>query len=97
MDKKEQEKLITEIMDADAKDGLYDVPPLLESATFSFSQEGNCVDIDDAEFLEIRCESSLGIDRDGGCFFVLKTEQWTIEDINDLQKIINRISKVVNK
>ena len=42
--------------------------PLLENATFQFSQEGNCAD-GGCEFLEIRCESSLGIDRDKGCFF----------------------------
>lgn len=91
-----QKQLLTEIMEADAKDGLYDEEPKLESAVFHFSQEGNCVD-GGIETLEIRCESSLGIDNDEGCFYVLKTEQWAFDKIDDLQKLINRISKVINK
>lgn len=69
----------------------------LEQAKFVFSQEGNCVDPEDIEELEIRCESSLGIDNDKGCFYVLKTEQWSIESSDDLQKLFDRISKVINK
>ena len=60
--------------------------PLLEEATFKFSQDGNCVDGGD-EFLEIRCDSSLGIDRDKGCFFILKTEQWAVDSADDLQEL----------
>ena len=70
--------------------------PLLEEATFKFSQDGNCVDGGD-EFLEIRCDSSLGIDRDKGCFFILKTEQWAVDSADDLQELFNRIKKVINK
>lgn len=96
MNKEQQKDLLTEIMEADAKDGLYDEEPRLQSALFTFAQDGNCVD-GGYEELEIRCESSLGIDNDGGCFYVLKTEQWAIDGINGLEKLINRISKVVNK
>ena len=67
---------------------------LLEKVTFEFSQEGNCIDGGD-EVLEIRCESSLGIDRDEGCFYVLKTEQWAIDSTDDLQKLFDRIQKVI--
>ena len=70
--------------------------PLLEEATFKFSQDGNCVDGGD-EFLEIRCDSSLGLDRDKGCFFILKTEQWAVDSADDLQELFNRIKKVINK
>jgi len=70
--------------------------PLLENATFKFSQDGNCVDGGD-EFLEIRCDSSLGIDRDGSCFFILKTQQWAVDSADDLQELFNRIKKVINK
>ncbi len=70
-------------------------PPTLESATFNFSQDGNCVDNTDIETLEIRCESSLGIDRDDGCFYVLKTESWSIDSIDDLQKLFDRIQKAI--
>jgi len=70
--------------------------PLLEEVTFKFSQDGNCVDGGD-ENLEIRCDSSLGIDRDGSCFFILKTEQWAVDSADDLQALFNRIKKVINK
>lgn len=70
--------------------------PKLEKATFTFSQEGNCVD-GGCEDLTIRCESSLGIDNDGGCFYVLETDGWSIDSVKDLQKLFDRISKAINK
>lgn len=71
---------------------------LLESASFKFSQDSNCIsDEDDYEFLTIECESSLGIDRDEGCFYVLKTEKWSIDDEQDLKKLFDRIQKVIKK
>lgn len=69
--------------------------PILENASFTFTQESNCVDGGDIEELIIRCESSLGIDRDGGCFYVLKTDQWSISSVEDLQKLFDRINKVI--
>jgi hypothetical protein len=70
--------------------------PKLEKATFTFSQEGNCVD-GGSEDLTIRCESSLGIDGDEGCFYVLETEGWSIDSVEELQKLFDRINKVVKK
>ena len=71
---------------------------VLERATFEFSQDGNCIsDRDAAEFLTIECESDLGIDRSGGCFYVLKTEKWSINDEQDLKKLFNRIQTVIKK
>lgn len=69
--------------------------PLLEEAIFHFSQEGSCIrDTDDSEFLEIKCVSDLGIDRDeGNCFYELKTERWSIDGVDDLQELFNRIEK----
>jgi hypothetical protein len=71
--------------------------PLLESATFVFSQEGNCNgSTGDLETLTIACESSLGIDRDEGCFYVLKTETgWSIDGSQDLQELFDRIDKMI--
>lgn len=70
---------------------------LLERSTFEFSQDGNCLsDQDAAEFLTIECESSLGIDRDDDCFFVLKTEKWSIDSVKDLEVLFNRIKKVIS-
>ena len=71
---------------------------LLEEASFRFSQDANCVsDRDDCEFLEIEAHSSIGIDRDEGCFFVLKTEKWSVDSIEDLEKLFDRIRQVVIK
>ena len=48
---------------------------LLEEAFFRFSQDGNCLsESDQYEFLEIEARSSLGIDRENDCFFVLNTK-----------------------
>lgn len=72
--------------------------PLLEKASFEFSQDGNCVDGEEAyEFLTIEVESSLGIDRDDkeNYFFVLKTEKWSIDGVEDLQKLFDRIAKTI--
>lgn len=72
--------------------------PTLDKAIFEFSQEANCLSHPDAsEFLTIECESSLGIDRDEGCFYVLKTEKWSIENEQDLKLLFDRIQKVIKK
>ena len=71
---------------------------ILERATFEFSQDGNCVSASDQyESLTIECESSLGIDRDEECFYVLKTEKWSIDDEQDLKKLFDRIQKAIKK
>lgn len=71
---------------------------LLERATFEFSQEGNCLSSsDEYEFLTIECESSLGIDRDDDCFFVLKTEKWSVNSAEELEKLFDKIRRVVIK
>ena len=54
-------------------------------------------DRDAAEFLTIECESDLGIDRSEGCFYVLKTEKWSINDEQDLRKLFDRIQTVIKK
>jgi hypothetical protein len=70
--------------------------PLLEEATFEFSQEANCLsEHDGAEFLEIKCLSDLGIDRNEKCFYVLKTEGWSIDNVGELQELFDRIHKTL--
>ena len=69
---------------------------ILEEALFKFSQDSNCLS-DENEFLEIEANSSLGIDRDNDCFFVLKTEKWSVDSVEDLEKLFNRIRKIVIK
>lgn len=71
---------------------------ILEKASFEFSQEANCISDNDAyEFLTIDFESSLGIDRDKGGFFVLKTDKWSINDEKDLRLLFDRIEKIIEK
>jgi len=67
--------------------------PVLHHITFLFSQEANCVDgsSDDYEEIEIEVKSSLGVDYDNGGFFVLKTKQWAINDINEMTELLQRV------
>lgn len=70
--------------------------PQLEEATFHFTQESNCLNPNLAEFLEIKCRADLGIDRlDGNCFYELKTEGWSIDSLDELQELFDRINKAI--
>jgi hypothetical protein len=70
--------------------------PKLERCSFTFDQEGNGNGTtDEFETLTIECESSLGIDNDEGCFYVLKTDGWSIDSVNDLQELFDRIQKIL--
>jgi hypothetical protein len=72
--------------------------PKLEKCSFTFNQEGNFNGTtDDVEILTIECDSSLGIDNDEDCFYVLKTDGWSIGNLNELQELFDRIQKVINK
>ena len=71
---------------------------LLEEASFRFSQDANCLsDRDEYEFLEIEARSSIGIDRDNDCFFILKTDKWSLGSIEELEKLFDIIRQVVIK
>jgi hypothetical protein len=73
--------------------------PKLEKMSFTFSQEGNCIgSTEEYEDLTIECESSMGVDHDKGCFFVLKTTTgWSIDSESDLKELFDRIKKVIIK
>jgi|APSaa5957512535_1039671.scaffolds.fasta_scaffold110214_3 hypothetical protein len=49
--------------------------PELMSATFKFTQDAHCSSSEEFEELTIECTSALGIDTDGGSFYVLKTKK----------------------
>lgn len=72
--------------------------PLLEEATFKFSQEAHCLS-DEDETIEISLLSSLGVDRDQPLnhFFVIKTDSWAVDRIEDLQSLFVRIERILNK
>lgn len=68
----------------------------LDTIDFNFYQEANCVDGGEGEYLTVEAKSSLGIDGDGGAFFVLKTEQWAISDIDDLIVMLKRVEAALD-
>ena len=70
--------------------------PSLDWITFKFEQEENCVDGGAPEQLIVEAKSSLGIDGDGGAFYVLKTDQWAISDIEDIIVMLRRVEAAVN-
>lgn len=88
--------LIQELLEESAH--LNDVVKL-ERCSFTFSQEGNGNGTtDEYEELIIECEASLGIDNDEGCFYVLKTTTgWSMDSVDELQKLFDRIQKAINK
>ena len=68
--------------------------PMLDEAMFKFTQEGNCMDSNyNIEVLEIKCQADIGIDGQGSCFYVLKTESWSIDSLKELEELFDRIRK----
>jgi hypothetical protein len=69
----------------------------LDTVTFTFTQETNCVDgpSNDIETLTVEAKSSLGIDGDGGAFFVLRTKQWALDNSNEIHEIIKRCERAI--
>ena len=65
--------------------------PKLYEAKFEFGQEANCIS-DEDESLEIRCVSDMGIDNADGCFYILKTDSWSIDNVGELQELFDRIN-----
>ncbi len=72
--------------------------PKLENITLTFTQESNCASEGKEEYetLEVQIESSLGIDYDGGGFFILKTKQWAINDVNDMIETLQRVKDILD-
>jgi len=70
----------------------------LEKVTFEFTQEENCAsnDMGGIELLTVECTSDLGISNTDGAFFVLKTEQWAINDIDELKLLFDKIEQAIN-
>jgi hypothetical protein len=70
--------------------------PILHSAKFEFSQEGNCNgSTNEVEELTIELESSTVIE-DGECYIVLRTPTgWSIDSLDELAELIERCKKVI--
>ncbi len=73
------------------------IKPQLFECSFTFTQEGNCNgSTQNLEQLTIACESSLGIDEDGECYYVLRTDTgWSVDSASELQDLFDRIDKVI--
>ncbi len=71
--------------------------PQLFECSFTFTQETNCNgSTQGIEQLNITCESSLGIDDDGECYYVLRTNTgWSVDSASELQDLFDRIDKVI--
>ena len=69
----------------------------LDKVTFEFTQEEHCMsnDMGGVESITIECMSDLGISNDGG-FFVLKTEQWAIDEIDDIAKLLMKVKQAID-
>jgi hypothetical protein len=69
----------------------------LDTVTFTFTQATNCVDgpSNDIETLVIEAKSSLGIDGDGGAFYVLKTQQWAVDDSSEISELVRRCERAI--
>ena len=70
----------------------------LDKCKFEFEQDSHCCSKTSVqgERLEIEYMSDLGIDYTKGGFFVLKTKQWSVDSIEDLKILFERIEKIMN-
>lgn len=69
----------------------------LEQAIFHFSQDGNSSDGNEIEEITIEYKASLGLDREEDGFFVLKTNQWSVDSVEELDALFRRIRKILEK
>jgi len=67
--------------------------PELTKASFVFTQEGN-TEGTTSEFEEITIDYEVIADEGG--FFVIRTEGWSMDSIEELEELFNRIRKIHN-
>ncbi len=68
--------------------------PELYSLQAIFTQEGSCID-GGFEELTIQYRSDLGLDYDGTGFFTIKTKSWSVDNIEELDKLFQRIKQTI--
>jgi hypothetical protein len=71
----------------------------LDRASFTFTQDENCCSsgMGGVEEITIECVSDLGVTRSDGAFYIIKTEQWAIENVDELKDLFNKIEEAINK
>jgi hypothetical protein len=70
----------------------------LDKITFEFTQEEHCMsnEMGGFESLTIECTSDMGISNSDGAFYVLKTEQWAIDEPEELIVLLGKIKQAIN-
>ena len=67
--------------------------PVLNKSSFHFTQEGN-TEGTTSDFEEITIDYEV-IDDEGG-FFVIRTEGWSMDSVEEMEELFNRIRKIHN-
>jgi hypothetical protein len=70
----------------------------LDKITFEFTQEEHCMsnEMGGVESLTIECTSDMGISDSDGAFYVLKTEQWAIDEPEELIALLDKVKQAIN-
>lgn len=70
----------------------------LDKVIFEFSQEEHCMsnEMGGTETLSIECTSDMGISNSDGAFFVLSTDQWAVNNIDELKQLFDKIEQAIN-
>ena len=70
----------------------------LDKVTFEFTQEEHCMsnDMGGVETLTIECMSDMGISDSEEAFYVLKTEQWAIDEPEELVALLDKVKQAIN-
>ena len=70
----------------------------LDKVTFEVTQEEHCcsTDMNGVETLTIECMSDMGISDSEGAFYVLKTEQWAIDEPEELVALLDKVKQAIN-
>jgi hypothetical protein len=70
----------------------------LDKVTFEFTQEEHCMsnDMGGVETLTIECMSDMGISDSDGAFYVLKTEQWAINEPEELVALLDKVKQAID-
>ena len=70
----------------------------LDKVTFEFTQEEHCMsnEMGGVETLTIECMSDMGISDTEGAFYVLKTEQWAINEPEELAALLDKVKQAID-
>jgi len=68
--------------------------PVLNKASFHFSQKGN-TDGTTGEYESVTIDYEVFDESEGG-YFVIRTEGWSVDSIEEMEELFNRIRKIHN-